>query len=349
MLKTETLDLMLEDMAKQSDLHQPTSFWRKASAEITEQLRGDGIGRFRSQPACLKFFVPTYGSPGNGFRPEHVEALENLLLKELCGTPKQQQMLAHLLSGELHALSDFRTLIASDNPRVQPSLADCSESTVGAPAEQFVFEGRRFSRSLLNYMLAIAFLKKHVDTSKIRRVLEVGGGFGTLGEVLANDTVSRYTYIDIDIPPTAYAASYYLQQIYKDAFLGYAESRDRDKIRPDGSFAAAVLCPWQITKLEGRFDLFVNAISFQEMEPNIVRYYLEHVARLDVEYVLLRNLREGKQQLTTTNPFGVKEPILGDHYDMFLPTYDVIAVNTTPFGYRTVDGFHSEIRLYRRK
>ena len=202
---------------------------------------------------------------------------------------------------------------------------------------------------MLNYLLAIVFLKKHVDTSRIRNVLEVGGGFGTLGEILARDPKNTYAYVDVDIPPTAFAATYYLSEIYGSRLLDYGRSREAPVLELDGSFDAAVICPWQLPKLHGKFDLFVNAISFQEMEPAVVRYYLEHVTRLGTDWVLLRNLREGKQRKSEDSPLGVEDPILGNDYDAFLTAYDVVAVNTVPFGYRTVDGFHSELRLYRRR
>ena len=47
--------------------------------------------------------------------------------------------------------------------------------------------------------------------------------------------------------------------------------------------------------LEGDIDLFVNFISFQEMEPDIVINYVKR-SQVYPKYILLRNLREGKQK-----------------------------------------------------
>lgn len=114
-------------------------------------------------------------------------------------------------------------------------------------------------------------------------------------------------------------------------------------------YKAVVLCPWQLPKIEGAIDLFVNFISFQEMEPEVVRNYLHHVDRLRARYILMRNLREGKQKAKEPGDVGVLEPIMGKDYDLFLPNYQLVATNTVPFGYKTVDNFHSELRLYQRK
>jgi hypothetical protein len=108
-----------------------------------------------------------------------------------------------------------------------------------------------------------------------------------------------------------------------------------------------VMCSWQFEKLRGQVDLFVNFISFQEMEPNVVINYLNHVDRLGSRWLLLRNMREGKQKKTLNAP-GVKDPIVSEDYVRMLPNYRPVNQNVHPFGYQTVDGFHSEITLFSR-
>jgi hypothetical protein len=110
-----------------------------------------------------------------------------------------------------------------------------------------------------------------------------------------------------------------------------------------------VLCAWQIEKLRGSVDLFVNFISFQEMEPRIVGNYLSQVARLGARWVLLRNMREGKQKRVQMHLPGVETPILGEDYLDMLPSYELVERNVHPFGFRTVDGYHSELLLLRKK
>ena len=72
--------------------------------------------------------------------------------------------------------------------------------------EQFCFDGRRYSRSFLNYLRGLTFLKKQADLSGLGRVLEIGGGYGTLGEIL-HTSGAGIRYIDVDIPPLAAVAS----------------------------------------------------------------------------------------------------------------------------------------------
>ena len=49
------------------------------------------------------------------------------------------------------------------------------------------------------------------------------------------------------------------------------------------------------------------------------------------------------------NDLGVKIPIKTDDYLKIIgDKYLLLAKNVFPFGYKTVDGFHSELLLFRR-
>jgi hypothetical protein len=201
----------------------------------------------------------------------------------------------------------------------------------------------------MNYLLGLALLKKHLRADLPRVVLEIGGGFGTLGEVLAASGIPGWQYIDIDIPPTSFVAQWYLQQVLgKDQVTGWATTHQQKQLPIEYLSAASALAAWQIEQLQGTVDLFVNFISFQEMEPHIVRNYLAQAERLQARWILLRNLREGKPRRIPGQRHGVDEPVLGDDYLTMLPSYALVERSTLPFGYRTVDGFHSEMLLLRR-
>jgi hypothetical protein len=191
------------------------------------------------------------------------------------------------------------------------------------------------------------------DSSDIRTVLEIGGGYGTLGEILLTNEPNDNFYINVDIPPTSFISSYYLshllgnQQVGTYATLKNLESLDIATLKRQ--YRTVVLNSWQLPNLKGRIDLFVNFISFQEMEPDVVRNYLGHVDRLSAKYILLRNLREGKPVAPTPKHVGVLEPIKGDDYDRFLQHYKLLGVNVVPFGQHHIDNFNSELRLYQRR
>ena len=343
------LKLAMEAMQEQSEIYRPTVFWDDASSCILEELCTYGVERFRSLKTALGFFVPTYGVPGGGFTSVQADALLGGIT---VGSPqeiKPQLALKQFLGGYTSALADFRVLLAADDPEKLPHLHTFSESRVGEPVEHFEFNGRCFSRSSLNYLLGLALLKKHLDGDVPQTVLEIGGGFGSLGEVLGRAGICDHRYIDIDIPPTSFVAQHYLGEVLgKDNVATYAQTADKAAIEISTLPPTTVLCSWQIEKLVGKADLFVNFISFQEMEPHIVKNYLDHVVRLGTRWILLRNLREGKQ-LRKLDGVGVDTPILGDDYLEMLPGYALVERNVLPFGYQTVDGYHSELLLLKRR
>jgi hypothetical protein len=59
-------------------------------------------------------------------------------------------------------------------------------------------------------------------------------------------------------------------------------------------------------------------------------------------------MREGKN-VRRAGSVGVESPVLGDDYLEMLPEYELVDRNVLPFGYQTVDGFHSELLLLRKK
>ncbi len=336
-------------MQSQKKIYQPTSFWEKASIEITNDIQKNGLHQFRNLNSTLSFFVPTYGVPTNGYSKIQVKKLIDLLKSGFPKNVKSHQALKFYLTGEQHALSDYRVLIASDNKEKLPHLHHFSESKVGNPIGQFNFNKKFFSRSSLNYLLGLSLLKKYLKNYEISTVLEIGGGFGSLGEILSYSNIENIKYINIDIPPTHFIAEYYLKQIFgKDKITNAIDTFNTEKILINNLKKFSVLCSWQIEKLYGKVDLFVNFISFQEMEPDVVENYLNHIKRLDTNWILLRNIREGKQ-IKTQSSYGVKDPIKTQDYINMLSEYDLIETNVHPFGYQTVDGFHSELILLKKK
>jgi putative sugar O-methyltransferase len=333
-------------METQDSIYRPTNFWTEASKPIINDLIQFGFQNFRNLASTRNFFVPTYGYPGNALSEYDMEKLTKMVDQIAEKDSKNHRYLSNLISGEMWALGDYRTYLATNNSDTHPNTSGFSESKVGNPSEHFCFEDKYFSRSSLNYLNGLSFLKQHVDTSNIQTVLEIGGGFGTLGEILAQSNIS---YINVDIPPTVAVSSYYLSNTIKSNLVNYLDTRNHNQIEVPKHGDQLVLCTWQLPLLNGAIDLFVNFISFQEMEPSVVKNYLKHVDRLHPKFILLRNMREGKAKKNSSVRYGVETPIVGSDYDIFLENYELLATNVFPFGYKTMDGFHSELRLYQRK
>lgn len=349
--KIEKLFLMLSDMQQQSDLYKPTTFWIAASKIIIDDIEKHGIEDFRRLSSSLGMFTPVYSYleylQDNSVFDDTKAALA-LATTDLRSNLK----LDMLFTGRLQAFADYRVLVAG-NRDYAPYTDRISESTIGNPIEQFSFDGRNFSRSFLNYLLGLSFLKQHVDTSEIKVVMEIGGGFGTLGEILLGDDRNNYFYINADIPPTSFVSGYYLKKLFGDVNIAdYGDLYEHDILDITAlqkKYQALNICSWQVPKLRGKIDLFVNFISFQEMEPDVVQNYCNYINLLQPSYILLRNIAEGKKKKDNQTVYGVKTPIIENDYDTFLPDYKLLVSDSKIFGHQTEDNFHSQLRLYKRK
>jgi len=196
-------------------------------------------------------------------------------------------------------------------------------------------------RSFLNYMRGLAYLKKHAATDDLETVLEIGGGYGTLGEILLKARPGGF-YMNVDIPPVAAVSTWYLRKVFgEEAVFDYRDAKTTDAIDLDEirrKYRAAVLCPWQLSKVAGSFDLFANFISFQEMEPPVVENYAREVKRLTPRHVLLRNSATGKP-VAVAGEMGVFEPTSTDRIiGYFEPEYRTVARDAYGAGHVKLSG-----------
>ncbi len=342
----DQIDYYFKELTMQEGVYQPGYFWKAALAEIASSFNETGISSFRKAPVNLNFFIPTYGPPGNGFEIDRITSfLESL---GLGSNLKQKQFAKLCFDGSMQALADYRTFIASNNIGDNFDLLSFSESDVGSPQEHFKFNDNYFSRSSLNYLLGLSYLKKVAPHFVPRKVLEIGGGFGTLGEIIFKSKIADFKYIDLDLPPMFLIARDYLKACIKKPEFFFVEDYNASKeLGIDNLPQISCLPNWYIKRLRGDIDLFVNFISFQEMEPDIVENYANQVIQLRPTYVLLRNLREGKQ-VSKNGSLGVKRPILKNYYISYFKGYTLVGSNVCPFGYETVDGFHSELLVLEK-
>ena len=342
----DQIDYYFNELARQDPVYQPGQFWKVALADIAKSFTKTGVGSFREEPINLNFFVPTYGPPGNGFGKDLINPILEIL--DLGATKKQKQHAQLCFDGNMQALADYRTFIASNSKTDNFHLLNFSESSVGRPKEHFKFGGNYFSRSSLNYLLGLSYLKQIAPDFVPKKVLEIGGGFGTLGEIIFKSNITDFKYIDLDLPPMFLIAQEYLKSsIKKNEFFFIDYFNEPEELDVEKLPQISCLPNWYIKRLRGKIDLFVNFISFQEMEPEIVENYVNQVLQLKPRFVLLRNLREGKQ-VSQNGSLGVMRPILKDDYISYFKGYTLLGSNVCPFGYETVDGFHSELLVLEK-
>ena len=74
-------------------------------------------------------------------------------------------------------------------------------------------------------------MKKNIRKFSPKVFLEIGGGFGTLGEILYSSNIKNLRYINVDIPPLSLVSEYYLTKNFGTKNVeSYFENRKKKKI-----------------------------------------------------------------------------------------------------------------------
>jgi putative sugar O-methyltransferase len=285
-------------------IYRPTNFWRPGVRQLLDDLEANGLDSFKSWAGARFWFYPTYG---HGFVDAAIDSTFDFAAT--ANPAVEKPWFRSALSGTHQARRDFDAArLAWDQSRWPFDIEGLGESEVGKPPEFYRLDtphGSGWTRPYLNYLLCLAALSRHVDAPP-RRFLEIGGGFGVLGEiVMSRDPEARY--VNLDLPPLMTVSSYYLNRLF-DGRVALYDHAIADT-GPLVSWSSGCLPNWRIGDIAGDFDVFFNAFSFQEMEPEVVAHYISKVAAMRVPYALSLNSRRGKPRARKGQAIGVVDPV----------------------------------------
>lgn len=336
---------MLADMDAAPDMFKPTNFWSSGLPDLINDIEKFGVENFRTHPSAAFFYVPVYASSTQRKWGHILTPFANRL------PIRKKARLLRRLSRSDRALLDYRMFIATSLKRGLP-VNEVSESDVGG-GERFTFDGKSYSRSMLNYLRAYNLFNREAENTKLGSILEIGGGYGTLGEILLKANEDGF-YVNIDIPPVAAISTYYLEKVFgAENVLRYSQSRTLetiDLIELKKRYKVVVLCPWQLPKLTGQVEMFANFMSFQEMEPDVVRNYIKLVQPLVSDYALMRNSAHGKKVAKGEGDVGVIEQVKNEFIRAEFNEFECVAVDSFVYGEENESrSYQSEVMVLKRR
>lgn len=333
------LDLMMEDLRAAPPLFQPTAYWQRYERDFLPEIRERGLHDFRRREnSVLSSFGATDLLPEVGVGLPAGSIVAKLAERVAQRVPALWQWLHHWVAFATRGLAlrhpydtDTRTLrelahafvvLHGAHAGARP-LADAEASPIGNPADLFEVGGRRYTMSFLYYYMRYAYVQARIDLDALRSVVELGSGAGKRVEVL-KQLHPRLGFLLFDIPPQLYIAEQYLKARFPGDVVSYRETRDLEKIDPVVPGKILLFACHQLPLLEGSaFDLFWNAASFQDMEPEVVANYLAPVNR-GARFVYLMELFAGKQRLGRDEGAGVREPTTWPLYENSLSSFQCI-------------------------
>jgi putative sugar O-methyltransferase len=197
-------------------------------------------------------------------------------------------------------------------------ISDIEVSTFGSPQDLFQISSHQYTMGFLNFYIRYCFSNKHISFKGDELIVELGSGSGYQVEVLKK-LYPGMTILCFDLPAQIYLCAQYLTRALEsskvhgpDVTLGW---KDLSGIKRGDIY---LFGNWQFPLLRDQpIDVFWNAASFGEMEPDIVESYLDDV-RGNATWIYLLQARHGKE---TSGKTHVRTPIVFDDYNRFLAGY----------------------------
>lgn len=312
--KQDLLDL-LREYRNASEEFQATSYWKAYEKEILKIVSKIDFNYLRSgRYPRLASFGFADGIYSRRYTPWKKAVLKVFRIKEpqvtpYYLTPEDMQEMAFHHCQLVGRLNDAK------------SLEDISVSTFGSPGGVFTVNNNQYTVSFLNYYLRYCFAHRHIKFTGKEVIVEIGSGSGYQVEILKK-LYPEITIICFDLPAQIYLCERYLSEALGNDEVVKTnvtlEWRDLSLLEKGKVYCFGC---WQVPLLnELAFDVFWNAASFGEMEPDVVNNYLGYVKNR-AKWIYLLQKRHGQK---TTGRVHVKQPITLAHYRAMLNGYRLI-------------------------
>ncbi len=296
------LALMVEDAAHGGPLWTATAYWRGYSARILRELKRVGLSSLRTNQTLLKGFA-TGGMP----------------LPELPAAPWKRALweALHALPGVSQIAGEYRRVLAAEYARHRetrrqharmvmdeiahafPDMRPPAGLSNGGADDAFTWRGHTVVPAFAMYLSRVADFYARVPARDVTAMIEIGPGLGF--NSLAHMTInpSLRVIVNVDIVPVLYLSTQFLKSIDGVDVIDYRALRARERIvieQPSAGVRIYQLAPWLLPRVQGAFDYFFNAFSFQEMEPEVCRNYAVQLLRLVERGVLLHEMAAGHKR-----------------------------------------------------
>jgi len=321
-------EIML-DSKNQSNLHTAGNYWNFYEKNILKQIEendltkfrswtgGAGIGNIQSFGGGTQILARSFGKHFHPFDMKFLK-LDNFPLI------RKYNSFINRLSEKLPFFSYFAFRAAEGRDyyflahrKLQESLYDLifnldrdlleiSDSMFGNPIG-FYINNKFYTQQFLKELQHVHYIKKNTDFDKIESIIELGGGIGLLASCFLK-LKKNVKYLLIDIAPMIFFSEYYLRNLgFK--VCGYKELKNMKNPNLNKIFEEYQVCcipSWKLELLKDyKSDLFINVASFQEMENDQSKNYINIIKKSVKQGVYLSNKINGHHKSVKKDMFGV--------------------------------------------
>jgi len=296
-------------------------YWKAYEDKIIEEVKGAELNELRSgkYPIFTTFGfndLVYYYHPTMPFYVKFARKLvRNLFIDNRASLPYSLR------------LSDIREM-AYKYASCQGQLADSHPlhelevSDYGNPQDLFTLHGKKYTMKFLSFYVRYCFAHKYMKLKGNETIVELGSGSGFQMELLKK-IYPNLTILCFDLPAQLYLCEHYLTNVFgADTIVSSEKNLETNDLSRLEKGKIHLFGNWQFPLLANyKFDIFWNAASFGEMEPEIVANYLSYI-KGNYTWAYLMQARNGKESSAAS---GVVKPILfADYSAMLGNTYSLV-------------------------
>lgn len=316
----EELSKLLEEYHKAPQIYQAGRYWKEKENEIIKKIKQADIKELRSGKyeifAAFGFSETTYNYYSS--LPFYINLAKKFIREYLIA---DRNVLPYTMS-----LSDIRGMayrhceIMGELAGIKP-ISELETSTFGNPQDLFEIKGKKYTMAFLTNYVRLCYAQKYLKLQGNETVVELGSGSGHQVEILKK-VFPNLTILCFDLPYVLHLCGIYLSNILgedmvnrpiKTIQLNNIQNLEKGKVYMFGN--------WQFPLIKDiKFDVFWNAASFGEMEPDIVKNYLSFVLD-NCKFITLIQAKFGKESSKSS---GVVTPITFEDYVTMLGGFELI-------------------------
>lgn len=312
----------LLDAYKNSDNNfKATSYWASYETEIIKLLENIDLNQLRSgkYPILATFgfgdVVYTYHPNMPTLRKVILQFIHKIIIGNRGVLP---------YGNNLNTLKQMaiRNCVNYGKLSDAKSIESIEVSKFGNPKDIINHKGKNYTVAFLDYYFRYCFINKFVPLKGDEIIVELGSGSGYQVELLKK-LYPDLTIICFDLPSQLYLCETYIKNaLGASNVVSSEETIDWENLNMIEKGKIHFLGSWKFPILKDfPIDIFWNAASFGEMEPDIVQNYLSYILPT-AKYIYLLQAQYGKE---TTGVTHVKNKITFENYSNYLNSFDLIA------------------------
>lgn len=329
------LEQMMIDLEQAPVLYQPTNYWKVYEKAFVSELRTIGLKDFRRRKDSV---LSRFGATDlREKRSYDLKNNENLIkaFRKLPGGQKILLFIDSVINRVFYYIpffsyfkkrADFKYACRLGERYNSGPLKKTEVTLAGYPMSVFRIEGRNYTTGFLYYYLRYVYCSRFISFNDIKIIVELGSGSGKQAEVIMK-LHPGLIYIIFDIPPQLYVCQQYLEKVFPGAVVGYDITQKFESFTELKKGMIYIVASWKFPLIAGLYiDLFWNAASFQEMEPDVVSNYLGFVNKVSKNIYLQQNMA-GKETAPKPGERGVLQPVTLEDYKMYLSGYELADIS----------------------